>query len=276
MKKYSIPYFFWLLLFVIFPMLLIGILAFTKGDMLNFSTFEFSLENFSRFFETTYLKILVNSCVLAFISTLLCFLIGYPTAFIISRTSTRIQGFLIMLFIIPMWMNFLLRTYAWLTLLGKNGLINKALRVIGLGPFELIYNDVAVVLGMIYNFLPFMVLPIYTVLSKIDKSLIEAAKDLGASKLQVFMRVIFPLSLSGVSSGIIMVFIPAMSTFVISNLLGGNKSMLIGNIIEQQFRFTGDWHFGSAISFILLVLMLVAIGVAVKTGIIKEGENELW
>ncbi|MFB0972181.1 MAG: ABC transporter permease [Tissierellia bacterium] len=276
MRKYSVPYFFWLILFVAFPMILIGIMAFTNGDMLNFSTFTFSLENFQRFFESTYLRILINSIILASISTLMCFFIGYPTAYIISRMKESVQGTLILLFVIPMWMNFLLRTYAWLTLLGNNGLINQFFGFLGLGPFDIIYNNKAVVIGMIYNFLPFMVLPIYTVLSKMDTSLIEAAKDLGANDREVFQRVIFPLSIPGISSGITMVFIPALSTFVISNLLGGNKSMLIGNVIEQQFRFTGDWHFGAAISFILMVFMLITMIFSSRSGIVKEGETGLW
>lgn len=276
MKKYTLPYFFWLMLFVVFPMILIGILAFTEGDMLDFSTFSFSMENFQRFFESTYVRILANSIVLATLSTLACFLIGYPVAYIISKTRENIQGTLILLFVIPMWMNFLLRTYAWLSLLGTGGLINQFFGLMGLGPFDILYNNKAVVIGMIYNFLPFMVLPIYTVLSKMDQGLIEAAKDLGANDREVFQRVIFPLSLPGVFSGITMVFIPALSTFVISNLLGGNKSMLIGNVIEQQFRFTGDWHFGAAISFVLMVIMLITMFFLSKSGAVKEGESGLW
>lgn len=276
MRKYSLPYFFWLILFVVFPMVLIGIMAFTTGDMLDFSTFSFSVENFQRFFESTYLRILINSILLAILSTIFCFVIGYPTAYIISRSRESVQGILILLFVIPMWMNFLLRTYAWLTLLGNNGLINQFFGIFGLGPFDIIYNNKAVLIGMIYNFLPFMVLPIYTVLSKMDNSLIEAAKDLGANDREVFKKVIFPLSLPGVSSGVTMVFIPALSTFVISSLLGGNKSMLIGNVIEQQFRFTGDWHFGAAISFVLMLIMLVIMMFSAKSGIVNEGETGLW
>lgn len=276
MRKYSLPYFFWLILFVVFPMVLIGIMAFTTGDMLDLGTFTFSIENFQRFFESTYLRILINSILLAILSTIFCFVIGYPAAYIISRAKESLQGTLILLFVIPMWMNFLLRTYAWLTLLGNNGLINQFFGVFGLGPFDIIYNNKAVLIGMIYNFLPFMVLPIYTVLSKMDNSLIEAAKDLGANDGEVFKKVIFPLSLPGVSSGVTMVFIPALSTFVISSLLGGNKSMLIGNVIEQQFRFTGDWHFGAAISFVLMLIMLVIMAFSAKSGIVKEGETGLW
>lgn len=276
MRKYSVPYFFWLILFVVFPSILIGLMAFTEGDMVDFSTFSFSLNNFIRFFDSSYIRILIDSVLLSFISTLLCFIIGYPAAFIISKMPDKRQGMLILLFVIPMWMNFLLRTYAWLTLLGDNGIINQFFGFFGLGPFDIIYNNKAVLLGMVYNFLPFMVLPIYTVLSKMDHSLIEAARDLGASERQILTKVIFPLSLPGVSSGVIMVFIPALSTFVIPSLLGGNKSMLIGNVIEQQFRFTGDWHFGAAISFILMALMIIWMVFSSKFNIAKEGDGGLW
>lgn len=162
-----------------------------------------------------------------------------------------------LLFVVPMWMNFLLRTYAWLTLLGNNGLINKFLGLFGIAPLNLMYNINAIMLGMVYNFLPFMVLPIYSTLVKMDKSLIEAAKDLGATNAQIFKKVIFPLSLPGVYTGITMVFIPAISTFVIPDLLGGNRFYLIGNLIEKQFTFTGDWAFGSAISIVLILIMFV-------------------
>ncbi len=276
MKKFSVPYFLWLVVFVVLPIILVVMMAFTTGDMVDFSTFEFSMENFRRFFDTTYLQILSNSVVLAFISTLLCFFIGYPCAYIITKQKAKTKNLLILLFVIPMWMNFLLRTYAWLTLLGNNGIINQALGMLGLGPVNIIYNNSAVLLGMVYNFIPFMVLPIYTVLEKLDKSLIEAAKDLGANDRNVFRKVVFPLSLPGVFSGVIMVFIPAVSTFVISSLLGGNKSMLIGNVIEQQFRFTGDWHFGAAISFVLMVLMLIAMVTTSKFSSDKEGSGGLW
>lgn len=276
MRKYSVPYFFWLILFVVFPSILIGLMAFTEGNMVDFPTFGFSLNNFIRFFDSSYIRILIDSVLLSFISTLLCFIIGYPAAFIISKMPDKRQGMLILLFVIPMWMNFLLRTYAWLTLLGDNGIINQFFGFFGLGPFDIIYNNKAVLLGMVYNFLPFMVLPIYTVLSKMDHSLIEAARDLGASERQILTKVIFPLSLPGVSSGVIMVFIPALSTFVIPSLLGGNKSMLIGNVIEQQFRFTGDWHFGAAISFILMALMIIWMVFSSKFNIAKEGDGGLW
>lgn len=269
MKRYAYIYALWGILFIVFPLTLILLYSLNANkDIVNFS---FTLNNYSKFFEPLYLKILFVSLGVAAISTLMCLLIGYPIAYIISQFNEKIRNNLIMVFIIPMWMNFLLRTYAWLTLLGRNGLINKALGLIGLGPFNLMYNMKAVAIGMIYNFLPFMVLPIYTVLLKIDKRLIEAAKDLGCNSFMVFLRVIFPLSLPGIYTGITMVFIPAISTFVIPNLLGGNNFYLIGNLIEKQFTFTGDWGFGSAISIVLIVIMIIFM---VLPGLLKKNKNK--
>ena len=221
--------------------------------------YVFSLGNFQRFFEPIYIKILLVSLGVAAISTIFCLLVGYPCAYYISKLEERKRNNMILLFVVPMWMNFLLRTYAWLTLLGTNGLINKFLGIFGIGPLNIMYNMTAIMLGMIYNFLPFMVLPIYSALVKMDTSLIEAAKDLGATDSQVFRKVIFPLSLPGVYTGITMVFIPAISSFVIPNLLGGNKFYLIGNLIEQQYTFTGNWPFGSAVSVILIIIMLAIL-----------------
>src|SRR5699024_4535886 len=172
---------------------------------------------------------------------------------------------------VPMWMNFLLRTYAWTTLLGRNGIINSIIKALGFEPLKLIYTDSAILLGMVYNFLPFMVLPIYTILIKIDKNLIEAAEDLGAGKLEVFSRVIFPLSIPGVVSGFTMVFMPAVSTFIISCFLGGGKYMLIGNLIEQQFLWSGDWHFGSAISIIMMIFILISMSITTRFDSDNEG-----
>ena len=269
MKRYAYIYALWGILFIVFPLTLILLYSLNANkDIVNFS---FTLNNYSKFFEPLYLKILFVSLGVAAISTLMCLLIGYPIAYIISQFNEKIRNNLIMVFIIPMWMNFLLRTYAWLTLLGRNGLINKALGLIGLGPFNLMYNMKAVAIGMVYNFLPFMVLPIYTVLLKIDKRLIEAAKDLGCNSFMVFLKVIFPLSLPGIYTGITMVFIPAISTFVIPNLLGGNNFYLIGNLIEKQFTFTGDWGFGSAISIVLIVIMIIFM---VLPGLLKNNKNK--
>lgn len=259
MKKYSYIYLIWALGFIVFPLVLILVYSFNGKTGMGLNSFSFSLQNYNNFFEPIYLKILLISLGLAAVSTLLCLLIGYPVAYMIAHMGDRLRGNLILLFIVPMWMNFLLRTYAWLSLLGNNGLINKFFALFGIGPFNLMYNMKAIMIGMVYNFLPFMVLPIYTVLLKMDTSLIEAAKDLGANDRQVFWKVIFPLSLPGVYTGITMVFIPAISTFVIPNLLGGNNFYLIGNLIEQQFTFTGNWGFGSAVSIVLIVIMLLLL-----------------
>lgn len=257
MKKFSLIYLFWGLVFIVFPLFLILAYAFSANT--DLADFAFTLDNFSRFFEPLYVKILITSLVLAGVSTIFCLLIGYPVAYIISQMREKVRNNMILVFIIPMWMNFLLRTYAWLTLLGNKGLINKFIGLFGWGPWDLMYNSKAIMIGMVYNFLPFMVLPIYTVLLKMDKKLIEAAKDLGANDFEVFIKVILPLSLPGIYTGITMVFIPAISTFVVPNLLGGNNFYLIGNLIEKQFTFTGDWGFGSAISMILIVIMLLIL-----------------
>lgn len=272
MKKYSLPFIFWSLVFVIFPLLLVIIYSFNGVKSMDLSTFEFSLGNFQRFFEAIYLRILMRSIWLALVSTIVCLILGYPIAYIISQMPPRKSAIYIMLFIVPMWMNFLLRTYAWITLLGRNGVLNRLLDLIGLGPFDMMYNQGSILMGMIYNFLPFMVLPIYTVLTKMDKSLLEAAKDLGATKRLVFQKVIIPLSLPGIATGVLMCFIPALSTFVISSLLGGNKYYLVGNLIEQQYRFTGNWPFGSAVSVILIVIMLILL--SVFRSITKEGQTK--
>ena len=270
MKKFSIVYLFWGLIFIVLPLFLI--LAHALSSNTDLADFAFTLDNFHRFFEPLYVKILITSLILAGLSTILCLIVGYPVAYIISKMSEKVRNNMILIFIIPMWMNFLLRTYAWLTLLGNKGLINKFIGLFGLGPWDLMYNSKAIMIGMVYNFLPFMVLPIYTVLLKMDQKLIEAAKDLGANDFEVFTKVIFPLSLPGIYTGITMVFIPAISTFVVPNLLGGNNFYLIGNLIEKQFTFTGDWGFGSAISMILIVIMLLILVVPklfnkkIKTG----------
>ncbi|MBC8588535.1 ABC transporter permease [Paratissierella segnis] len=276
LKRFSYPYLLWLGIFVAIPLVLVLYFAFTTGDSQNFGEFQFSLDNFKRFFTPIYMKVLIRSVNLAFISTVITLILGYPMALIISKEKPSKRNMMILMFVIPMWMNFLLRTYAWLTLLGRNGLINTLITKIGLKPLDLMYNDKAVLLGMVYNFLPFMVLPIFSVLTKIDQGLIEAAEDLGASRIQTFIKVIFPLSISGVITGITMVFVPAMSTFVISSLLGGNKSSLIGNIIEQQFRYTGDWHFGSSMSIILMIFILITMGLTSKFDKDKEGGGGLW
>ena len=208
-----------------------------------------------------YFRIFYRSIKLALMSTILCLLIGYPAAYIIAKSKASRQSVLLMLVIVPMWMNFLLRTYAWSAILGRNGVLNTILTAIGLPAMNILYTDSAVMLGMVYNFLPFMVLPIFNSLSKMDNDLINAARDLGANSFQVFTKVIFPLSLPGVVSGITMVFMPAVTTFAISRLLGGGKFMLIGDLIEQQFTVVGDWNFGSAVSIFMMIIILISMAV---------------
>ena len=275
MKWGAYPYIVWIIIFIVVPLGLILLYSLTASE-LDIKNMNLTLANFKRFLDPRYLDVLWRSIDLALKSTAICLILGYPMAMIIARENIRKRNVMILLFVIPMWMNFLLRTYAWLTLLGKNGFINYIITKLGFGPLNLIYNDGAVLLGMVYNFLPFMVLPIYSVLIKIDKSLIEAAEDLGASKWEVFSKVIFPLSVPGIVTGITMVFMPAVSTFVISRLLGGGQYMLIGNLIEQQFLGTGDWHFGSAISIIMMVFILISMAFTSKFEKDKEGGGGLW
>ena len=275
MRWVAYPYIVWIAIFIVVPLALILLYSLTASDI-EIGNIELTLDNFKRFLDPRFLDVLWRSIELALKSTLICLVLGYPMAMIIAKENIRKRNVMIFLFVIPMWMNFLLRTYAWLTLLGKNGFINYIITKLGFEPLNLIYNDGAVLLGMVYNFLPFMVLPIYSVLIKIEKSLIEAAEDLGASRLEVFSRIIFPLSIPGIVTGITMVFMPAVSTFVISRLLGGGQYMLIGNLIEQQFLGTGDWHFGSAMSIIMMVFILIAMAITSKFEGDKEGGGGLW
>ncbi|EOR26196.1 MULTISPECIES: ABC transporter permease [Clostridium] len=271
------PFIVWSSLFIIIPLIIVLFFGFTiltpEGD------YKFSLENFTRLLQSQYIKVFTRSLWLAFLSTLWCLILGYPVAYIISKMKPSKGNILIMLFIVPMWMNFLLRTYAWLPILGKNGFVNNILGYLGFGPFTFLYNDGAVILGMIYNFLPFMVLPIYTVLTKMDKDLLNAAADLGANRGEIFRKIVLPLSMPGVISGITMVFMPAVSTFVISRLLGGGQYMLLGNLIEQQFTMMGDWNFGSSISIFMMIIILVSMAIMSKfdNSDAKEGGgNQLW
>ena len=254
----STPYIVWMIIFTVVPLLLILFFSLTVQTD---DGIVITLENFKRLAEPIYLKVLGRSILLAFVSTVICLALGYPMAMILASTGVKRKNALIFLFVAPMWMNFLLRTYAWLTLLEKNGIINSILSFFGIEPLNLLYNNMAVLLGMVYNFLPFMVLPIYSVLSKVDKSVIEAAQDLGANNVKVFTKVTFPLSLPGVASGITMVFMPAVTTFVVPRLLGGAQFTLVGNLIERQFVLVGDWNFGSALSMVMIVLILISMGI---------------
>lgn len=272
MKKYLNIYLVWAGVFIILPLVLILFYSFNGSGSIAFENFSFSFSNYKRFFEPLYLKMLGITLLISFLATLGCLLIGYPVAYIISKMDETVASSLIFVFIMPMWINLLLRTYGWITLLGRNGVLNRFLASFGSGPLGIMYTPTAVVLGMIYEFLPFMVIQIYNALRKVDKNLIDAALDLGADRKTIFRKVIFPLSLPGVYTGIIMVFIPAISTFVVSNLLGGQKVYMIGNLIDQQFTFTGDWGFGSATAIILMLFLFLALFIQRRFGRDLEGD----
>ena len=263
------PYMVWAVLFTVVPLLFIAYYAFTDNQ------FRFTLENITRFFTATstvsdgaggqkviytYLLIFWRSLKLALISTVVCLLMGYPIAYIIARASPKAQSTMITLIMIPMWMNFLIRTYAWMTILQDTGILNGILSALHLGTVKIIGTEGAVVVGMVYDFLPYMILPIYSVMAKMDTRLLEAARDLGCNSLGVLRRVIFPLSLPGVFSGITMVLVPSISTFYISQKLGNGKFYLIGDAIEGQY-VANNLHFAAAIAFILMVVLLASMAV---------------
>ena len=269
-KVSTLPYVFWMALFVIIPLLLIVIYAFTTKEG------HFSLQNFSSM--GSYAGVFLRSILLSLGATVICLIIGYPVSYILARESQTIQRLSSMLIMLPMWINFLLRTYAWMSILENTGLINRFLGKIGLlallgvDHIQLINTNGAVILGMVYNYLPFMILPIFSVIQKLDRSLIEAAQDLGATNYQVFTKVIFPLSLPGVLSGITMVFVPSISTFAISKLLGGGTSLLLGDLIEMQF-LGGAYnpYLGSAISLIMMAIVMICMWIMNRFG---EGEEQ--
>lgn len=256
-RKLVIPYAVWMGLFIVLPMFLIFMYSITSSGN-SVISLQFTLENFAKFFDPVFFKVLWISLRIAFITTLICLVIGYPLAYAISKTKPETQTLLILLVTIPMWINMLVRTYAWVSIINDNGLINSLLGLVGIAPIKMMFTDFAVMLGMVYNFLPFMIMQIYNVLNKMDRSLQDASYDLGATPFQTFWRVTFPLSLPGVISGITLVFLPTLSTFVIPKLLGGGSYVLIGNLIENQFISIGDYHFGSAISLIMAVLIMLS------------------
>ena len=262
MRRFSqlaIPYAVWVALMILLPMLLILLYAFTTqgNDIVNFS---FTLDHFIRFFtDQDFLLILWRSLVIAFKTTIICVLLGYPIAYFIARSSDKVRNILVLVITLPMWIIMLVRTYAWIGILSDGGILQNILSFLGFGEPELLYTEGAVLLGMVYNFLPFMILQVNTSLCKMDKSLLEASADLGANRFQTFWRVTFPLSLSGVISGITLVFLPAVSSFFIPKLLGGGQFFLIGNVIENQFITVGEWNFGSAISMIMAVVMMLCM-----------------
>ena len=249
---FSLPYLIWSLIFIIVPMGLVVVFAFTTEGG------QFTLDYVSQVGE--YTNVLVRSVWLAAIATVICLLIGYPLAYIMSRMPGFQQRTMLMLIMLPMWMSFLLRTYAWMTLLEREGLINRFFGLFGLGPFNMINTSGAVVLGMVYNYLPYMILPLYTAMTKIDNSVVEAAQDLGANVFQILLRVLIPLARPGIATGITMVFVPAVSTFIISRMLGGGANLLIGDLIELQFLGNSyNLNLGSAMSLVLMVIVLLCM-----------------
>ena len=253
-KLLSAPYSIWVTVFIVLPMLLVAWFAFTDGEG------NFTLENLLSVGQ--YSNVFLRSIWLGALATAISLVLGYPLAYIIAKMAPKRQSVMVMLVMLPMWTNFLLRTYAWMTLLEDNGLINAALAALGLPRVHMINTAGAVVLGMVYNYIPYMILPLYSVLTKIDQSVIEAAQDLGADGRKVFLRVVLPMSMPGVISGVTMVFVPAVSTFIISKMLGGGGNLLIGDLIDMQFLGSAyNPNLGSAISLVLMVIILICMGI---------------
>ena len=264
-KLLGTPYFLWSVIFILIPLGMVFYYGLTDRSG------AFTLENVISIASAEHAKALWLALLLSIIATVLCLLLAYPLAMILSKMGVNQHSFIVLIFILPMWMNFLLRTMAWQTLLEKTGVINSILNFLHMPSLKIINTPYAIVLGMVYNFLPFMVLPIYNVLSKIDQNIIHAAKDLGANNLQVFWKITLPLSIPGIMSGITMVFIPALTTFVISKLLGGSKVLLIGNVIEEEFTQASNWHLGSGLSIVLMLFIIVSMVISAVFD--KDGEG---
>ena len=253
-KLAAAPYLVWMVIFIVVPTVLVVVFAFTDRSG------HLTLANLMGVGQ--YSNVFLRSIWMGAVSTVICLALGYPLAYSIARSGARRQSVMIMLVMLPMWMNFLLRTYAWMTLLEDSGLINRALASLHLPAVHMINTQGAVILGMVYNYIPYMILPLYSVLTKIDRSVIEAAQDLGADDRKVFWRVTFPISMPGVISGVTMVFVPAVSTFIISKMLGGGSNLLIGDLIDMQFLGSAyNPNLGSAISLVLMVLILICMGI---------------
>ena len=251
-KWTAAPYLVWMAIFVIVPLLMVIYYALTND------VGQFTLENI--FMIGRYSSVYGRSLLLAAEATIICLIVAFPVGYFLSRLDGNKQHIMLMLLMLPMWMNFMLRTYAWMTLLENNGLINRLLGVFGIGPFHMINTSGAVVLGMVYNYLPYMILPLYTAMTKIDHSIVEAAQDLGANTRRIVTRVLIPMSTPGIATGITMVFVPSVSTFVISRMLGGGSNLLIGDLIELQFLGNSyNFHVGSAMSLVLMVIVLLCM-----------------
>jgi spermidine/putrescine transport system permease protein len=256
----------WLLLFVIVPTLMLLVVSFCERDSLGRVVYTFTTENYLRAFDWKWLKILGISVWYAFLSTVICLILGYPVAYFIGRSSERVRALLIMLVMIPFWTSFLIRTYAWISILSQDGLLNAALMGVGLiaSPIGFMYTPFAVVLGLVYNFLPFMILPIYTSVEKLDGSLIEAAYDLGARPARVFAQVVLPLTQPGIAAGILLVFVPAIAMFAITTLMGGGTNPTIGEVIQNQFTKARNQPFGAALGVLLLGIFIFSLWLSTK------------
>ena len=266
------PYVLWSFLLIVLPLALILLYSITTGDN-SLITIHFTLDNFRKISDPIYLNVFIKSLQMGLITTGVCLVLAYPMAYIISKFDESSQNILILLVTIPMWINTLLRTYAWVSLLSDNGIINSLFKLLGLNQQTMMYTNFSVVMGLVCDLLPFMVIPIHTSLAKMDHSLVEAASDLGANRFQTFTKVILKLSLPGVINGVSMVFLLSISSFVIPQLLGGHQFVLIGNLIENQFISVGDWNFGSSISVILAVIILVMMGFMKKIDPDENGGN---
>lgn len=267
-KWMSYPYILWMAAFIIIPLLIIIYYGFTTQEG------SFTLSNLALITDTINAKALWLSLKLSVISTILCLILAYPVALVLHSLKLKSNSFIVMIFILPMWMNFLLRTLAWQNILEKTGVINTILNILHLPGINIINTPSAIIFGMVYNFLPFMILPIYNILIKIDDDITNAARDLGANSIQTFLKIILPLSLPGVISGITMVFVPSLTTFVISDILGGSKVVLIGNVIEQQFKTINNWHTGSGLSLVLMIFILISMAILAKYDKEEEGKSE--
>ena len=281
MKKYikTMPYLLWSVLFTIIPLIFIIYFSFKEKD----SFFSFTISNYLKFFNWTYVKIFIVSLRLSIISTILCLFIGFPAAKILSSMDNeKKRGIFVLFFIMPLWTNFLLRTYSWMSIFREQGIVNQFLKNIGLidNSIQFLNNDCAIIVGMIYNFLPFMVLPIYTSLIGIDRAYIDVARDLGARTKDLYLRVILPLSFSGIVSGCIMVFMPSITTFIISDLLGGSQKMMLGNLIQREFLTARNWETGSSISVLMIIIVFLTLIILKKftskdNSVLGEG-FKLW
>lgn len=257
-KAVAAPHVMWAVLFIIAPLLFVVYYAFTDKDG------NFTFDNIAELAQASYLEIFLRSLCFAFLATVICLIIAYPIAYFMTKASPKTQKILIMLVMLPQWLNFLIRTYSWMALLEDTGIINNLITAIGLDPVHMINTSGAVILGMVYNYLPYMIIPLHSVMSKIDPRLLEAASDLGCSHFKVITRVVFPLSMAGIISGVTMVFVPSISTFYISQKLGGGNFDLIGDTIERQFQTAYNYNLGASMSFVLMIIIMISMAVMSK------------